>query len=184
VQTLISRLPEVDRDVALHVITALLQTPISERAEKFQQLATSANLPVVWDDKPHSLMHVNAAPAALLVAAGVSGSGVAAEVFAGAAFAPWTPQLVAAAKRLAAGLADAGSGMSDTVLEPFRIAGWAMGERPPARNGAGFPVPCPHSAFWDAADRDARNCPLRAGEIAAEIAAAVAMFHACCDGDD
>jgi len=181
---MIIELPQIDHDVALHVITALLQTPIGERAEKFQQLATSANLPVVWDDKPQSISHVNAAPAALLIAADVRDPGVAAEVFASADFAPWTPLLVAAAKRLAAGLADAGSGMGDAVLEPFRIAGWAMGERPPARNGAGFPVPCLNSAFWDAADRDARNCPLRAGEIAAEIASAVAMFHACCDGDD
>lgn len=182
--TLILRLPEVDRDVALHVITTLLQTPLTERAETFQQLATSAGLPVVWDDKPHSISHVNAAPAALLVAAGVSDPGVAAEVFAGADFAPWTPELVAAAKRLAAGLTGAGSGMGDAVLEPFRIAGWAMGERPPARDSAGVPAPCLNSAFCDAAERDARNCPLRAGEIAAEIARAVAMFHACCDGND
>jgi hypothetical protein len=105
--------------------------------------------------------------AAMLVAGGCIDAGEAAEAF--ASIDPLLDQdetgLVSRARWLArewyAG------GVQDTVAEPFRFAAWALGEGGSKKPSSGFPF---------AAERDGKRCPLRAGEIAAKLASAVAAF--------
>lgn len=83
-------------------------------------------------------------------------------------------EYVERAERLAVEWTDSRSGIHDTVGEPFSIASWHLGN---SRSRRKF------SNFDDAEERDAHDCPLRAGEIAAEIAGAVWMFICCTESD-
>jgi hypothetical protein len=172
---LLKRSPGVSGDRAKSIIAELLQTPIENRSEKYQQLLRDAFFKPV----PKTFDWPSAA-AAILLAAEVTDVAVAVQVFAAADWIPWSAARIESATRLATGLADRESGIDDTVLEPFRIAGWFMGQRSPIRDEDGVPQPNPMSGFDDAVERDARHCPLRAAEVATEIARAVGRFNDVC----
>ena len=168
-------LPVVSREQAQAVITKVMMADINERSDVLEKALQDAGLP---SDVGRG--GVGVTTAAVLIAANTD-AGVAAEMFLAASSPLLSMDSVRAARKLAIGLTAPSECYDDTVLEAFRIAGWVMGERSVRRRADGQPMPRPLSSFPDAVERDARNCALRCGEIAAEITNAVQMFHACCD---
>jgi hypothetical protein len=89
--------------------------------------------------------------------------------------------LLNVAKQLAAELAgdDPETAVDDCVFEPFRFFAWSIGLHEPwDEAGEKRLPPRPFSNFDNAAERDARKCPLRAAEVAIELMNAVASFAA------
>ena len=173
--TIAECLPVVSREQAEAIINKVMMADINERSDVLEKALQDAGLP---SDVGRG--DVGASTATVLIAANTD-AGVAAEMFLAASSTHLSMDSVRAARKLAIGLTAPSECYGDTVLEAFRIAGWVMGERSAPRGADGRPMPRPLSSFPDAVERDARNCDLRCGEIAAEITSAVQMFHACCD---
>jgi hypothetical protein len=173
--TIAECLPVVSREQAEAIITKVMMADINERSDVLEKALQNSGLPSdVGRGK------CGASTAAVLVAANAD-AGVAAEMFLAASFTPLSMDAIRAARKLAIGLTAPSECYDDTVLGAFRIAGWVMGERSASRGADGRPMPQPLSSFPDAIERDARNCDLRCGEIAAEITSAVQMFQECCN---